>query len=150
VEKEPSPSDPERNVDLEALPMAHRMQRLVKDLQDSICAGLEAIDGKATFGDDHWEREEGGGGLTRVIEAGRVFEKGGVNTSAVHGDLPERMAKVLGVPATRFFATGISLVLHPNSPYVPTVHANFRYFALGQDLKAPDDQWFGGGAGRII
>ena len=126
--------------------MSHRMQALVERLQRQICDGLESTDGIARFKDDRWVREGGGGGLTRVMEGGAVFEKAGVNTSAVYGQLPERMAKVLDVPATQFFATGVSLVIHPLSPYIPTVHANFRYFALGKNLEAPIDQWFGGGA----
>ncbi|MGI9174889.1 MAG: oxygen-dependent coproporphyrinogen oxidase [Rhodothermales bacterium] len=126
--------------------MAHRMQRLVEDVQARICDGLEALDGQAAFRSDQWSREGGGGGLSRVLEDGDVWEKAGVNTSAVDGVLPERMAKVLGVAAAPFFATGVSLVIHPRSPYIPTVHANFRYFALGDDLNQPIDQWFGGGA----
>jgi coproporphyrinogen III oxidase len=126
--------------------MAARMQRLVEALQDRICAALEETDGRARFREDRWVREEGGGGITRVMEGGDVFEKGGVNTSAVFGLLPERMAGMLGVGQAPFFATGISLVLHPASPRVPTVHANFRYFGLGEDLRSPDDEWFGGGA----
>lgn len=126
--------------------MATRMQTFVQRLQDDICHAFEALDGGAAFQEDFWSREGGGGGRTRVMAGGVVFEKAGVNTSAVHGILPERMAKVLDVPATQFFATGISLVVHPRSPYVPTVHANFRYFALGENLHAPIDQWFGGGA----
>lgn len=128
------------------LPMAHRMQRFVEALQQHICKRLEALDGAARFQVDPWTRAEGGGGRSAVIQGGAVFEKGGVNTSAVHGRLPERMAGVLGVAPAPFFATGLSLVLHPRSPYVPTVHANFRYFAIGEDLQHPDDQWFGGGA----
>lgn len=126
--------------------MAERMQALVESLQSEICDAFEALDGEAKFQSDRWEREGGGGGLTRVLEDGPVLEKAGVNTSAVHGILPERMANVLGVPATQFFATGVSLVVHPRSPFIPTVHANFRYFALGEDLSNPIDQWFGGGA----
>ena len=126
--------------------MAHQMQHYVQQLQSHIISALEEEDGKALFQTDNWEREGGGGGITRVLENGAVFEKAGVNTSAVHGVLPERMARVLNVPATQFFATGISLVIHPQSPFVPTVHANFRYFALGEDLENPIDQWFGGGA----
>ena len=126
--------------------LAHRMQHVVEQLQGQICSALERLEPEARFRNDPWERPGGGGGLTRVIEGGAVFEKGGVNTSAVHGPLPERMARTLGVDAAPFFATGISLVLHPRSPYVPTVHANFRYFALGGDLHHPVDQWFGGGA----
>ncbi len=126
--------------------MAARMQQFVEGLQDQICHAFEALDGKAQFQEDLWERAGGGGGKTRVLDNGAIFEKAGVNTSAVSGLLPEHMALILKVPATQFFATGISLVVHPRSPYVPTVHANFRYFALGEDLNSPIDQWFGGGA----
>ena len=128
------------------IPMAHRMQRFVEALQLRIVKKFEALDGSTSFRLDEWTREEGGGGLTAVIEGGDLFEKGGVNTSAVHGELPARMVEVLGVEQKPFFATGLSLVIHPRSPHVPTVHANFRYFALGDDLMNPDDQWFGGGA----
>jgi len=128
------------------IPMAHRMKRFVEALQIRIVKKLEAVDDDVSVQVDPWEREEGGGGITTVLEDGALFEKGGVNTSAVHGPLPGRMAKVLEVDAKPFFATGLSLVIHPRSPYVPTVHANFRYFALGDDLMDPDDQWFGGGA----
>ncbi len=127
-------------------PMAHRMQRFVEALQAEICGALEETDGQARFRSDRWERAGGGGGDSRVMEEGAVFEKAGVNTSAVHGVLPARMAGLLGVEAAPFFATGISLVLHPRSPFVPTVHTNFRYFALGENLRQPVDQWFGGGA----
>lgn len=126
--------------------MAERSQRFFEALQYRICRALEAVDGGVSFRSDQWERPGGGGGDTRVIEGGSVFEKGGVNTSAVFGELPERMASALEVRAAPFFATGISLVLHPRSPMVPAVHANFRYFALGDDLFSPQDQWFGGGA----
>jgi len=81
-----------------------------------------------------------------VIEGGAVFAKGGVEVSAVHGDLPERAAQGLGVVPQPFFATGLSLVVHAVSPYVPAVHARFHYFRLGADPFAPADHWFGGGA----
>ena len=136
-----------RNEPREDIPLAHRMKRFVEALQIRITKKLEEVDEGGTFDVDQWERSEGGGGgITAVIEDGNVFEKGGVNTSAVHGPLPERMASVLEVDAKPFFATGLSLVIHPRSPHIPTVHANFRYFALGDDLTQPDDQWFGGGA----
>ncbi|MEO0740298.1 MAG: oxygen-dependent coproporphyrinogen oxidase [Bacteroidota bacterium] len=122
------------------------MLALCQQLQTTICAGLEQLDGTATFGRDAWERPGGGGGEARVIESGAVFEKGGVNVSAVHGTLPERMARAFGVETKPFFATGISSVMHPRNPHVPTVHFNFRYFALGDDLANPEDEWFGGGA----
>lgn len=137
------------------LPMAHRMQRFVEALQTRIVRAFERLEagqgGEATFSADRWQRtnpdgSEGGGGLTRVIAEGRVWEKGGVNVSAVHGLLPERMAAALGVDAKPFYSTGLSLVMHPRNPYVPSVHVNIRYFALGGDLLRPDDQWFGGGA----
>lgn len=128
------------------IPMAHRMKRFVQALQIRITRRLDALDDSTSFAVDRWSREEGGGGITAVIEDGEVFEKGGVNTSAVHGPLPERMAQEFEVDEAPFFATGLSLVVHPRSPHVPTVHANFRYFALGEDLMHPDDQWFGGGA----
>jgi len=138
--------DSQSTVQTEPSSMAHKVQEYVQQLQSQIISELENEDGKALFQIDEWEREGGGGGITRVLDGGDVFEKAGVNTSAVHGVLPERMAKVLNVPATQFFATGVSLVIHPQSPFVPTVHANFRYFALGDDLMNPIDQWFGGGA----
>ena len=130
----------------EDIPMAHRMKRFVEALQVRITRTLDDLEPSASFQVDHWSREEGGGGITAVVEGGELFEKGGVNTSAVHGPLPERMAREFEVEEAPFYATGLSLVVHPRSPHVPTVHANFRYFALGDDLMNPVDQWFGGGA----
>ncbi len=127
-------------------PMGERMQRFVEALQIRICRALERYEPVARFRSDPWERDGGGGGLTRVLEGGEVFEKAGVNTSAVFGTLPEAGAAALGASGERFFATGLSLVIHPRSPHVPTVHANFRYFALGGDTLHPSDAWFGGGA----
>src|SRR5438128_885838 len=126
-----------------------RVPAFAEALQDAICAALEAADGGARFREDRWTREGGGGGKTRVIEEGRVFEKAGVNTSVVWGELEEAFARRLqgqgpreaGSPVERrFFATGISIVIHPWSPLVPTAHANFRFIVQGE--KA----WFGGGA----
>lgn len=117
----------------------------IKSLQNSITQSLEKEDGTATFRKDSWKRPGGGGGKTRVIENGGVFEKGGVNVSEVFGTLPESMQQQLGVKHSDFFACGISLVIHPKSPMVPTVHANFRYFELYDKNKAVVDQWFGGG-----
>ena len=114
-------------------------------LQDTITAALERIDGKAHFKEDIWKRAEGGGGRTRVIQNGGVFEKGGVNISAVHGNLPESMQKYFGVAEADFFACGLSLVLHPLNPFVPTVHANWRYFEMYDKQGEIVDQWFGGG-----
>lgn len=126
--------------------MASRMRAYARGLQQRLCRRLEEEDGGAAFQFDEWTRAAGGGGTAAVIEDGNLFEKGGVNTSAVWGPLPERMAGALGVDAAPFFATGLSLVLHPRSPYVPTFHANVRYFALGDDRTDPQDEWFGGGA----
>lgn len=118
----------------------------IHSLQDTICAGLEEMDGKAKFKEDKWERPEGGGGKTRVIADGNVFEKGGVNTSIVHGPLPEAMQQSFGVPESNFFACGLSLVIHPRNPYVPTVHTNWRYFELYNKEGKKIDSWFGGGS----
>lgn len=117
----------------------------ILNLQDQITTAIETIDGKAIFQEDNWKRPEGGGGRTRVIENGNIFEKGGVNTSQVHGELPEAMQQYFGVKDAQFFACGISLVLHPTSPMVPTVHANWRYFEMYNQEGAIVDQWFGGG-----
>lgn len=118
----------------------------IHNLQDRICAGLEDVDGKAKFVEDKWERAEGGGGKTRVIADGDVFEKGGVNTSVVYGSLPAAMQQAFGVPESDFFACGLSLVIHPLNPYVPTVHANWRYFELYDKTGKKLDCWFGGGS----
>ncbi|MGP8214539.1 MAG: oxygen-dependent coproporphyrinogen oxidase [Bacteroidia bacterium] len=113
-----------------------------RNLQDSICVGLESIDGKATFKEDLWERPEGGGGRTRVIEDGAIFEKGGVNFSSVYGNCPDFLKREAGIPLNeniQFHATGVSLVIHPNHPFVPIIHMNVRYFEAGKIW------WFGGG-----
>lgn len=126
--------------------MKDRFAAYIHSLQDQICAGLERIDGKSTFKEDLWQRPDGGGGKTRVIADGNVFEKGGVNTSVVHGPLPEAMQQTFGVGESNFFACGLSLVIHPRNPYVPTVHANWRYFELYDKEGNKIDSWFGGGA----
>lgn len=118
----------------------------IHDLQDRICQRLEEVDGQAKFVEDRWERDGGGGGKTRVIRGGGVFEKGGVNTSVVHGELPKVMQQHFNVSEANFFACGISLVIHPYSPMVPTVHANFRYFEMRDKEGNLKDRWFGGGA----
>lgn len=117
----------------------------IQSLQNKICKGLEEVDGKATFRSDKWERPGGGGGDTRVITGGYVFEKGGVNISVVHGDLSLQAAQQLNVQGTSFFACGLSLVIHPFNPFVPTVHANWRYFELYDECGTTVDAWFGGG-----
>lgn len=125
--------------------MKEKFQSYIKTLQSTITAKLEEVDGKAKFREDVWERPEGGGGRSKVIENGAVFEKGGVNISAVHGDLPKSMQAYFGVEDADFFACGLSLVLHPKSPMVPTVHANWRYFEMYDKRGNIVDQWFGGG-----
>lgn len=118
----------------------------IHSLQDRICAALEQEDGAAKFFEDKWERPEGGGGKTRVIANGNVFEKGGVNTSVVFGEVSDIMRKQLGVDGHRWFACGLSLVIHPMNPFVPTTHANWRYFELYDKEDKVIDCWFGGGA----
>jgi len=125
--------------------MKNKFYHYIQTLQDQICKGLEEQDGLAKFKEDLWERPEGGGGRTRVIENGNVFEKGGVNISAVHGKLPESMQKMFDVEEADFFACGLSLVIHPKNPMVPTVHANWRYFEMYDNKGNVINSWFGGG-----
>lgn len=125
--------------------MKDKFYAYIQDLQNIITSKLEEVDGKAKFQEDIWKRPEGGGGRTRVIENGNVFEKGGVNISAVHGELPKSMQAYFGVEDADFFACGLSLVLHPKNPMVPTVHANWRYFEMYDKEGTIVDQWFGGG-----
>ncbi|OIQ23682.1 oxygen-dependent coproporphyrinogen oxidase [Lacinutrix sp. MedPE-SW] len=125
--------------------MKDKFFKYIHELQDTITAAFEAIDGKAKFQEDIWKRPEGGGGRTRVIENGNVIEKGGVNISGVHGKLPDSMQKYFGVEDADFFACGLSLVIHPKNPMVPTVHANWRYFEMYDKDGNIVDQWFGGG-----
>ncbi|MDH7463639.1 oxygen-dependent coproporphyrinogen oxidase [Chitinophagaceae bacterium 26-R-25] len=117
----------------------------IHQLQDHICEALEAVDGKAVFVEDKWERPEGGGGKTRVIANGNVFEKGGVNTSVVFGEVTDIMRKQLRIEGEKWFACGLSLVIHPLNPFVPTVHCNYRMFELYDKNDNVVDRWFGGG-----
>ena len=116
------------------------MEAVVRDLQEAIVAALEAADGGARFARDAWERPGGGGGVTRVLADGRLLEKAGVNVSRVHGAVPPRLAARLPGDGDRFAAVGLSIVVHPRNPYVPTSHANVRLVARGSRA------WFGGGA----
>ncbi len=119
----------------------------VSEVQQHICSALEEMNGTESFLIEDWEREGFGGGSTRVITDGEVIEKGGVNVSSVGGALPEAMQKKFKVPESEFFATGVSLVIHPRNPFAPTVHANYRYFELyDKETGELKDQWFGGGA----
>jgi coproporphyrinogen III oxidase len=117
----------------------------IHDLQNRICNALEKADGRAVFTEDAWERPEGGGGKTRVISNGNVFEKGGVNTSVVFGDVTEAMRTQLKINGAKWFACGLSLVVHPYNPFVPTVHCNYRMLELYNEKDEVIDRWFGGG-----
>lgn len=122
----------------------------LKELQDSICTSLEDADGTAAFEEENWKREEGGGGRTRIIRNGGVIEKGGVLFSAVEGEAPDflfkeqehSVANASGIPSVKpsFFATGVSIVIHPVNPMVPIIHMNIRYFEMDNGVK-----WLGGG-----
>lgn len=125
--------------------MKEKFYAYIQDLQDRITAKLEEIDGKAVFREDIWERKEGGGGRTRIIEDGAIFEKAGVNISKVHGPLAPAMQQYFKVGDVNFFACGLSLVLHAGNPMVPTVHANWRYFEMYDQQGKTIDSWFGGG-----
>lgn len=118
-----------------------RVSQFLQGLQDEICQGLQQIDGKGIFQEDSWEREEGGGGRSRVMRDGNIFEQGGVNFSEVWGTTLPSSILVQRPEAAghRFYATGTSMVLHPHNPYIPTVHLNYRYFEAGPVW------WFGGG-----
>ena len=125
--------------------MKDQFYKHIENLQDSITSKIEEVDGLAKFEEDIWQRQEGGGGRTRVIENGTIFEKGGVNISAVHGELPEVLRKQFNADEGTFFACGLSLVLHPINPMIPTVHANWRYFEMYDTTGEMVTQWFGGG-----
>lgn len=109
-------------------------------IQDEICTALETADGNGKFEEEIWDRDGGGGGRTRIMQHGQVIEKGGVNFSAVHGKLPDAIKKAFNVDSDDFFATGVSIVMHPGNPFVPIIHMNIRYFELDDRTR-----WFGGG-----
>ena len=139
-----TPATSEQTTEINTLPpqdSRERVKQFVQDLQDEICQALEQLDGKAQFREDSWERAEGGGGRSRVMADGGVFEQGGVNFSEVWGDTlpPAILTQRPEATGHDFFATGTSMVLHPRNPYVPTVHLNYRYFEAGPVW------WFGGG-----
>ena len=115
-------------------------------LQDRICEELAEEDGSASFREESWDREQGGGGRSRVLENGAVIEKGGVNFSHVFGSQlpPSATAARPELAGRSFQAMGVSLVIHPKNPYVPTSHANVRFFVAEKDGEAPV-WWFGGG-----
>ena len=111
-----------------------------KGLQDLICADLEQADTRVAFREDLWDRPGGGGGRARIMTDGQVIEKGGVNFSAVHGETPKTILRAMNLPKADFYATGVSIVMHPVSPMVPIIHMNVRYFEMSNGTS-----WFGGG-----
>ncbi|HSF54105.1 MAG TPA: oxygen-dependent coproporphyrinogen oxidase [Algoriphagus sp.] len=113
---------------------------IYRQMQDHICAGLEQGDGQGKFLEDRWDRMDGGGGRTRTFQNGAIIEKGGVAFSEVYGPTPEKILHKLGLEKADFFATGVSIVLHPFSPMVPIIHMNIRYFEMENGIN-----WFGGG-----
>jgi coproporphyrinogen III oxidase len=127
-----------------------RVARHVESLHDEITGFFEELDGGGRFREDPWIREGGGGGVSRVLADGETFEKAGVNRSIVEGTLPPGVAQRFGARAalegeTGFFAAGVSVVVHPRSPMIPTVHLNVRYLEIAGPLGEPLDAWFGGG-----
>src|SRR5512140_1212553 len=120
---------------------AHEVRDFLERLQAEIRATLEKTDGTGLFSVDRWERPGGGGGTACVMQDGALIEKGGVNISEVYGHLPDALVRSMGVATPQFYATGISLVVHPRSPMVPTVHMNYRYFE-----QEDGTNWFGGGS----
>ena len=120
--------------------MSNDVKNKFRELQQFITSVLETWDGEALFAEDEWDRKEGGGGFTRTIANGRIIEKGGVAFSAVEGEVTKMMREQLKLDGDRFFATGVSIVLHPKHPRHPIIHMNIRYFEM--DSKT---YWFGGG-----
>jgi len=129
------------------MPNREEIAKWLKNLQQHICSELEKADGAALFTIEEWQRPEGGGGISRVIQNGSVIEKGGVNFSAVHGDAPaflfnekEHTTQKEKAANLTFYATGVSIVIHPKSPMVPIIHMNIRYFEMSNGVY-----WLGGG-----
>ncbi len=110
-----------------------------KGLQDNICKVIEEADGTGKFQEEVWQHHEIGGGRTRILQNGSILEKAGVNFSGVGGKLSENILKALNLKENEFYATGVSIVMHPISPMVPIIHMNVRYF------ETPEEYWFGGG-----
>jgi coproporphyrinogen III oxidase len=122
-------------------PSKEEISSYFRDLQDIICSEIANTDGKQFFREDIWQRQEGGGGRSRTIANGRIIEKGGVGFSEVWGDLHPKMLQSMGIEQqTQFYATGVSVVLHPISPMMPIIHMNVRYFEMTNG-----ECWFGGG-----
>jgi coproporphyrinogen III oxidase len=128
-------------------PFAEQVESFFKNLQDDICFAIETTDGKSKFKEDAWSREGGGGGRTRVLQDGSIIDKGGVNWSGVYGELPTNIQKALQLESKFFYATGVSIVMHPVNPHVPIIHMNVRYFETRKSKSSTEieDAWFGGG-----
>jgi coproporphyrinogen III oxidase len=122
-------------------PERSEIEAFYRRFQADFCTGIEAVDGRARFGSDVWERPGGGGGDTRILAEGPRIEKAAVNFSAVWGDTPPALSEGMAAAGDRFYATGVSIIVHPRNPHAPTFHANLRYFE-GEDSSS----WFGGGA----
>ncbi|MCS6822375.1 MAG: oxygen-dependent coproporphyrinogen oxidase [Microscillaceae bacterium] len=123
-----------------ATPSKEQITNYFQDLQNRICHAIEQADRKGKFLTDTWQRLEGGGGISRIIQQGQVLEKAGVNFSAVFGEIPEALRTHFQFQGEKFYATGVSIVMHPHNPFVPIIHMNVRYFQLDEHTA-----WFGGG-----
>jgi coproporphyrinogen III oxidase len=123
------------------LPDRHEIEQAYRQIQTEFCSELAQLDGNSTFAADEWDRPGGGGGVTRILSGEGDLEKAAVNFSAVEGETPEHLSERLAVDSARFFATGVSIIVHPANPHAPTFHANIRYFETDADQA-----WFGGGA----
>lgn len=117
------------------------IEAFYRELQSALCASLEEVDGSSHFSNEAWERPGGGGGLTRILEGPGHLEKAAVNFSAVHGETPSALSERLASASSHFYATGVSVIVHPENPHAPTFHANVRYFETDSG-----EAWFGGGA----
>lgn len=132
------------------MPTKEKIRDWFLHLQNDICTSLENTDGKGKFISDVWERPGGGGGVSRILKEGNIIEKGGVNFSAVWGQAPDSTLRMLNIDPTDnekpgFFATGVSIVMHPRSPMVPIIHMNVRYFEIATRQNQSNNWWFGGG-----
>ena len=134
------------SLDPEASPDIDKVKNYLMDLQDRICQQVGALDSEASFDEDDWERAQGGGGRTRILQNGEVFEQAGVGFSHVFGDQlpPAATTQRSDLAGRSFQAMGVSLVIHPNNPFVPTSHCNVRFF-IAEKENEPAVWWFGGG-----
>lgn len=123
------------------MPERREIEETYREIQAELCGDLERLDGESTFATDTWDRPGGGGGVTRILAGDGHLEKAAVNFSAVEGETPEQLSERLAVESSRFFATGLSVIVHPRNPHAPTFHANIRYFETDAGQA-----WFGGGA----